>query len=93
MKQKLLKVAYEESIRAKKHKYMKKWITEFDKKQRGQHAQNIMSFSLLHQVYGAWKTYTYNNRLAKSFFLSTYGLRLKFAAMQGLKRNVIINRF
>ena len=80
-------------LRARKQRFLKLWVQEFDKRRRGAHAENIMSFSLLHQVFREWKILLYNKKLANSFRASTLDVKLKHTALQSFKRNVIINKF
>lgn len=84
LKQKLMKVSFDEITRMRKQKFLHLWIAETDKKQRGEHANDIMSFSLVHQVYSAWKALVYNKKLADKFKATTYGYKLKMSTIQAL---------
>ena len=55
MKQKLLQVAYQETVITKKHNIFQRWIAEYDKSVKGREANAIINFDRAHMVMDAWK--------------------------------------
>lgn len=85
--------AFQTLTRQRMRQFLDLWVSEYDKRTRGQHAESVRNFATTHQIIFAWKQYTDEMKVVNVFQSRWHAKELKQLSLYALKQNVAVRRY